>query len=145
MNHTIECAGRLEQDYPTLPLTDLLLQKLQVVQLTEKDALDVVLLLGAHAPGTSGVDVVDAERLRQVLATDWGFYWTATTNLRKIRELVPRFLASTDAPGRLLSGRIDELLSQLVNAPKSTGWRLRGLVGPRVKWYRDVEREAQAS
>jgi len=39
--HVIPLAGRLEADAPTIPLAELLLSKLQIVKLNQKDVVDV--------------------------------------------------------------------------------------------------------
>jgi hypothetical protein len=46
--HTIDLRDRFELDDATLPLADLLLTKLQIVQLNEKDVLDILALLADH-------------------------------------------------------------------------------------------------
>jgi hypothetical protein len=43
--HTIDFKGRLELDYPTISLSDILLQKMQIVQINEKDIRDTMVLL----------------------------------------------------------------------------------------------------
>lgn len=44
MCHDIDFKGRLELDYPTIPLAEMLLEKLQIVQINEKDVKDVIIL-----------------------------------------------------------------------------------------------------
>lgn len=43
--HVIDYSKRLELDSPTVPLAELLLQKLQIVQTNEKDIQDTIILL----------------------------------------------------------------------------------------------------
>ncbi len=45
MSHVIDFTGRLEVDSPTVPLAELLMQKLQIVQTNEKDIQDAIILL----------------------------------------------------------------------------------------------------
>ena len=49
--HVIPLDGRLEADAPTIPLAELLLSKLQIVKLNEKDVVDAILLLLDHQLG----------------------------------------------------------------------------------------------
>ena len=83
----------------TLDLTDLLLTKLQIVELNEKDAQDVVYLCSAYAvregdePGTIGLG-----RIRSLVGNDWGWWRTVTMNLERITAL-----ASGDGQGLLLA------------------------------------------
>src|SRR5579859_348217 len=51
MCHRIDMSARIGLDYPTLPVTDLLLTKLQIVKLNAKDAGDIVDLVAAHPLG----------------------------------------------------------------------------------------------
>ncbi|MCU0852943.1 MAG: hypothetical protein MUC90_06825 [Thermoplasmata archaeon] len=48
MNHTVPYKGRLEMDSPTTPAGELMLQKLQVVKINEKDIKDLIVLIRAH-------------------------------------------------------------------------------------------------
>jgi hypothetical protein len=138
MCHTVEFAGRLTRMPLTLDLTDLLLSKLQIVELNEKDAQDVLYLCSAHpvsdgdAPGTIGLD-----RIRVIVGNDWGWWRTATINLDRIAALA-------DSDGQRLvppGGRHDavEQLRALRDAmetvPKSLRWKARAKVGERVRWY----------
>jgi hypothetical protein len=52
MAHTIDFRGRLELDSPSISLVDLLLTKLQIQQITEKDIKDMIALLAEHEIGT---------------------------------------------------------------------------------------------
>ena len=49
--HAIPLEDRLRVDAPTLPLAELLLGKLQIVKITEKDFVDMIALLLEHKLG----------------------------------------------------------------------------------------------
>src|SRR5712692_7237078 len=88
-NHPINFRGQLEVDPVSIPLADLLLEKLQIVSFSKKDMLDTLLLLKAHTVAEKEEpETVSTDRLAKVLSTDWGFWYTVTTNLRGIREYV---------------------------------------------------------
>ena len=57
--HVIPLAGRLGVDRPTIPIAELLLSKLQIVRINDKDIVDIVLLLLDHAIGTGDDDTID--------------------------------------------------------------------------------------
>jgi hypothetical protein len=145
MCHTVEFAGRLTRMPLTLDLTDLLLSKLQIVELNEKDAQDVLYLCSAHPvrdgdePGTIGLD-----RIRSIVGNDWGWWRTATRNLDRITAL-----ASGDGHGLVPAGGPHEAVQQLGvlrdamdTAPKSLRWKARARVGERVRWYEVPEETA---
>jgi hypothetical protein len=64
MCHRLDLRDRLALDTRTLPLADLLLSKLQVVERNEKDLKDLVALLADH--DLDGEDAVDTARILAV-------------------------------------------------------------------------------
>src|SRR5512136_3022051 len=59
MNHTVPYAGRLEKDSPTVPLGELMMQKLQVVKINEKDIKDLIVLIRAHDLGEDDLEKIN--------------------------------------------------------------------------------------
>jgi hypothetical protein len=137
MNHTLHFKGRLELDSPTITLADFLLEKMQIVQLNEKDQIDTAVLLREHEVGASDKETVNAEYIAKLLAKDWGFYYTVTTNLSKVKDYAKSKLPAEDSQDT--APKIDRLLEWIEKEPKSTGWKIRARVGPKKKWYTDVE------
>ncbi len=139
-NHPIDFRGRLELDSPTVPVTDLLLEKLQIVSFSEKDLKDTLLLLIAHdLEAGNESEAVNVDRVAKLLSDDWGFWYTVTTNLKGIKTLLPSLPdVSQDERSNLLS-KIDSLQARIDVEPKTTGWKLRATVGSRKRWYRQVE------
>jgi hypothetical protein len=141
-NHRLDFRGRLEIDPLTLSPTDLLLEKLQIVHLAEKDFKDILLLLYAHPLAEDDVEgAINSAYVARLLAKDWGFWYTLTTNLQGIRDLLPRVETLSADEAQVMSGRIDELLARIEDEPKSMGWKARAKVGPRKRWYEPVETE----
>ena len=83
MNHTIEFQGRLDLDYPTLPLAELVMEKLQIHEVTHKDVKDLAVVFREHDFGDSDSEKIDSMYIARILANDWGFYYTVMTNLAK--------------------------------------------------------------
>ena len=136
--HDIPFQGRLEADYPTLPLAELLLEKLQIVKINEKDIIDVIMLIREHEVGNSDKEVINADRIAKLFSEDWGFYYTGTTNLKRVRdEFIPSYPALKEEDRSNITGKINQLLERVENEPKSMGWRMRNKVGTSRKWYRD--------
>lgn len=138
MCHDIDFRGRLERDYPTIPLAELLLEKLQIVQLTEKDVKDILMLLREHDIGEGDDETINAQYIAGILSEDWGFYYTVTTNIEKIKNLIANFRLEEGIKEEIIS-KLDKLLRIIEEKPKSVKWRLRARVGPKKKWYRDIE------
>jgi hypothetical protein len=86
MCHRISFKGLLEKDFPTLTPALLSLEKLQIVEITEKDLKDLTVLFREHEVGETDDDEINGKFVAELLAGDWGFYQTAMTNLGKLRE-----------------------------------------------------------
>jgi hypothetical protein len=137
--HTISFSRRLENDRPTVPLSELLLEKMQIVQINEKDLKDTTVMLLEHDIGNGDNDIVNSEIVTKALATDWGFYYTVTVNLGKVKNYVEKFARLGQEEIGLVEARINKLLELVEREPKSMGWKMRAKVGTKKKWYRDVE------
>jgi hypothetical protein len=138
MCHRLDLEPGLAGSGPALAAADLLLTKLQVVELNLKDAQDAAALLTTHELAEEErEDSISLLRLRDVLAGDWGFYTTVTDNL----ERVPAVIAA-HAPhlAEALGARCREILADLERAEKSRAFRVRARIGRRKRWY-DVPEE----
>lgn len=137
MSHTVEFKGRLELDYPTIPLADLLLEKMEIVRINEKDLKDTILLLREHRIGKDK-ECIDPEYIAKTLADDWGFYYTLTTNLKKTLEYVSNYDLLNNAEVADVRSKISKLMEAIESAPKSLRWKMRAKVG-KLKWYEDLD------
>lgn len=140
MNHDIPFEKRLDIEDLTIPLADMLLEKLQIVQINEKDIIDTLMILREHAVGNGhSPKTIDASYVSTLLSGDWGFYYTVTTNLQKVKDRLPQFGELTEEDRGDISGKIGELLTRIEKEPKALSWKIRARVGPKRKWYKDVE------
>jgi hypothetical protein len=135
MCHTLDLRPAFASQPDTVAPIDVLLSKLQIVELNEKDAHDIVHLL-AGLPLDGDGPSLDTARYRALLGADWGWWRTVTGNLGKLPGVI------AERPGLVPPGaRFDPLaqiqrLTELADtAPKSVKWRLRSNVGDRVRWY----------
>ena len=140
MCHTLDFKSSFGSASMTLDPADLLLSKLQIVELNEKDARDIVQLLSGipvrDKPEPADQPVIDAERFSKLLGADWGWWRTVTGNLGKLPALVtehPEFVPPGAALDPLAQAR--QLLGLAESVPKGVKWRLRANVGDRVRWY----------
>ena len=83
--------------------------------------------------------------IADIMSKDWGFYYTTTMNLGKIRNGLERYkeLFSTQ-DNQNIQDRITQLEGMIENAPKSLKWKARASIGTRVQWYNDVEEVERA-
>jgi hypothetical protein len=143
MCHTINFRNRLEVDYPTIPLAELLLEKMQIVKINEKDIKDTLALLVEHDIGKGDDETVNAELIAGTLSRDWGFCYTVTTNLSNLKKFTESYAISEEERG-IITQRIDKLVQRIESEPKSLKWKMRAKVGTSRKWYEEVEEVERA-
>ncbi len=137
--HTIYWKDRLEVDSPTIPLTELLLEKMQIVQINEKDVIDTIMLLLEHPLGDIDKETINIKRTAVLCANDWGLWRTTTMNLNKVKQLAHHYSQLTGEQKEKVDAQVNTALSRLNGEPKSLAWKIRDRVGDRVKWYKDVD------
>ncbi len=137
--HAIYWKDRLEVDSPTIPLTELLLEKMQIVKINEKDVIDTIMLLLEHPLGDTDNETINIERAAVLCANDWGLWRTTTMNLDKVQQLAHSYSQLTDEQKEKVESQVNAALSRLNGEPKSLAWKIRDRVGDRVKWYKDVD------
>ncbi|HUI88608.1 MAG TPA: hypothetical protein VLX61_07755 [Anaerolineales bacterium] len=137
--HPINFVGRLEAEELTVPLAELLLEKMQIVQINEKDLIDSIMLLREHPIGDADKETINAVVITHILANDWGFWRTVTGNLNILDEKLEHYGGLSKEDRQVVHERIKELLDRIEAEPKSLRWKARAQVGERVKWYKDVE------
>ena len=60
------------------------------------------------------------------MSKDWGFYYTTTVNLGKIRSGIERYKQYFSAADvQTIDARISQLLQMIEKAPKSLKWKSR--------------------
>ena len=130
MCHEIPFEGRLGVHDASVPLAELLLTKLQIVELNEKDVRDAVALFHGHDLSDDDTGI-NAPRVGQLCGDDWGLWRTITHNLETVRQHAGNYEVMHDA----VRDRIGRLLDRIEQAPKSRAWRLRAKIGERKRWY----------
>ncbi|AFL66337.1 hypothetical protein Desfe_0427 [Desulfurococcus amylolyticus DSM 16532] len=134
----------LEQDFPTIPLSHLVLEKLQIHEINWKDLVDLVVLFHAHdlcKPGV-GKDCINADAIARVLADDWGFWYDAMVNLAKLKNIISSkanegVISREDS--ELILSRVKALVDKIESTPKTKNWIKRSKIGTSKPWYREVE------
>jgi hypothetical protein len=136
--HPIPWAGRLEVDTPTIPLAEMLLEKMQIVKLNEKDVIDTVMLVREHGIDAGDSETINAARIAHMCARDWGLWRTVTLNLRKVLDLSAGYSWLEEGDRRVVKDRVAQLFDTIEREPKNAAWKARNLVGDHVQWYKDV-------
>ena len=134
---------RLGLDFPTIPLADIVLEKLQIHEINRKDLVDLFMLLSGHEVASgSRPDAIDGLHIARTLSADWGFEYDARSNLRKLQGLSQHLAAEGRASKdeqALVGVGIDHLLQFLGREPKSKEWQKRAKKGTSKPWYNEVD------
>ncbi|MCI0552657.1 MAG: hypothetical protein L0287_17030 [Anaerolineae bacterium] len=137
--HTIYWKDRLEVDSPTIPLAELLLEKMQIVKINEKDVIDTIMLLLEHSLGDHDSDTINTRHIANLCANDWGLWRTTAMNLDKVRLLAQGYGQLSDEQKARITEQVNLIMKRLEDEPKPFAWKMRNQVGDRVKWYKDVD------
>ncbi len=138
MNHCVDYKRRLEIHPNCVSLTDLLLQKLQIVFINDKDLKDAMLLLLAAPLDETDEGAINFRYVARLFADDWGFYHTATTNLAKVQAATAGVIALNDEQRAAICASADRLLQAIEAEPKSGKWKRRAKTGTKKLWYNEV-------
>lgn len=138
MCHSIPIAARLEKDPMTIPLAELVLTKLQIVQLTERDLRDIYSIAYHHQISTGDGSEIEADFIAGLCAKDWGLWRTCTSTIKQCLSRLPEYGLPPEVSD-VIAARLSALLEEIERAPKSSRWKLRGRVGDRVRWYEEPE------
>jgi hypothetical protein len=129
---------RLALEARTIPLAELLMTKMQIVELNVKDVVDILAILHAHEVSDHDDDAVNAELIAEWLAGDWGLWRTMKGNVEVVREHLTRCDLTVEERRRI-DDRLIRLWERVEQRPKSLRWRSRAKLGDRARWYEEPE------
>jgi hypothetical protein len=72
------------------------------------------------------------------MSDDWGFYYTATTNLAKVKTAMLNVPALSEPQCSAIAINADRLFQAIESAPKSGKWKGRAKTGTKRPWYNEV-------
>jgi len=131
MCHKLDMRQCLLPGTYAIPITDLVMTKLQVVEMTEKEHLDLIAAFRDF--DVSATDAgINGKKIARACARDWGLYTTFTKSLATIRE---KAQALQSDEGGAIVARIDLLRRMMDEESKTLSWRVRARVGEKAKWY----------
>jgi hypothetical protein len=131
MCHKFNFKDRISMSELTLPMTDLVMTKLQVVEMTEKEYKDLMAAF-KDFDVTNDQGGINADRIADVCSKDWGIYRTFTRSLERVKDAA---LSLDEADTDLIVARISKLAEAIEQRPKNLAWKLRAAVGERARWY----------
>jgi hypothetical protein len=138
MCHSIPISDRLELDRRTVPLAELLLTKLQIAKLNEKDVKDILAIMVEHQVSDYDDDTVNADYIAGLLAGDWGLWRTSRGTIETVGARLAESGLDSGQQQRVQE-RLAALWDRVEARPKSMRWKARARVGDRAKWYDEPE------
>jgi len=139
LNQEIALGARLTLEEYCLAPADLLATKLQINAHTERDARDIVALLSAcELVDSDGIRMANIRRIVELCSRTWNFYYASKRSLALITNVMGEFDVG-EAESRLIFKKVSYLLSEIERPPKSMLWKCRAVIGPRMRWYSDID------
>jgi len=133
--HEVAYKDRLELDDYCVSLADILLQKLQIWEINDKDLKDIEYLFVTAEVGDDDRHKINEGYVGRRFADDWGFWYTATTNLGRVKEHVDKVDTLSEEQKARVTARCDEFLARIEAEPKTKGWNKRAKKGTGKIWY----------
>ncbi len=138
MCHKLHLGERLTLDDYTIPISDMLLTKLQIVEANEKDIRDLIAIVRDHSvqnsPSPTDKEAIDASYIAKLCSSEWGLEKTITLTLKKIASHLSKYDLDPETV-RLVQERVNSLLRVIEKEPKTLKWRLRDKIGEKKRWY----------
>jgi hypothetical protein len=137
--HRIDCEKRLRVDPVTLPLAELALSKLQVSELSMNDIFDLTMLFLDHDVAAGDVETINIGIIERHCLASWGLYTTLIGNVTVLLNALAKAEWLSQTERDVVRDRLGRMSAAVTAAPKGLRWRLRALVGTRLRWYEEVE------
>lgn len=132
--HKWSLEERLDEDHPTIPIEDLLMSKIQIVESSDRDVRDIVVMVNDHpVEAAADTEVIDPTYIADLCKGDWGLYKTTTMSIDRVEE----YLENNDPPvdESVIVDRLENIRSEVESEPKTIQWKLRSIIGERKQWY----------
>jgi hypothetical protein len=139
IEHVIDLKDRLDIDEDTVSISDLVILKLTITRLNEKDIRDIITMVKDLEVGRDDLPgTINFSYIAELCAKRWGLHHDVTTSLRRTIDYLPEF-ALPESESVKVAEKLKTIESAILEAPKSLKWRLRALIGERVSWRREIE------
>jgi hypothetical protein len=139
IEHIIDLKDRLDIDEDTVSISDLLLLKLTITRLNEKDIRDIITMVKDLQVGDDdSVGTINVPYIAGLCAKGWGLHHDVTASLRRTLDYLPNYSLPEDESSAV-SDRLSSIESAIMEAPKTLKWKMRALLGERIPWRREIE------
>ncbi len=129
MDQTLDFRKCLSLNRLTIPITDLLLTKLQIVRIINIDIKDIIAILGDHNLGTTDErEIIKIVYISDLCKENWVLYHSILTNIIKIIEFLKE--GKIESIDRVLfKEKLSIIGKSMIKQKKSLRWKLRNKLG----------------
>ncbi|MEM2109421.1 MAG: hypothetical protein QW327_02930, partial [Candidatus Odinarchaeota archaeon] len=140
MDHdVIDLKERLNIEKYTISLSDLLLTKIQIHKINEKDVRDILTILKDIPYGYKDQPgVVNFKYITQKCSDDWGLYYDVMVNIDKCLNLMGNYTLTPQEAERIRNSLLT-LKKFIKDEPKTKKWVKRSKIGVRKQWWNIIE------
>ncbi|MHA2079662.1 MAG: hypothetical protein ACW99H_00775 [Candidatus Thorarchaeota archaeon] len=141
IEHMIDLRNRLTIEERTISVSDLLLVKLAISRLNEKDFRDMFTLLKDLKVGhddTAGT--INIDYIAMLCSRNWGLYHDIMMNIDRCLDFITQYNFQPNEQERILD-TLEQMKTKVLLHPKTTRWKIRALFGERLAWRREIELE----
>lgn len=131
MCHKFNFKNSLYGDSLTLPITELVITKLQIVEMNEKDCKDLIASFLDFDLG-DGKDNINLNLIAELCSRDWGICKTFQDSLKKVIEIAPTVIPNDY---QIVTNKAMKIIEAIEHRPKTLKWRIRAKIGERLRWY----------
>ena len=139
MEHDIDLRGRLDIEENTISVSDLLISKLIIKEMNEKDYRDIITIVKDIPLGHEDIpETINIDYIAALCSQNWGL----NLDVLQAIDACMAFLKTYhfDEPtSQELTTKFLEIQQAIEYHPKSLKWMIRSRVGKRFAWRNEVE------
>jgi hypothetical protein len=138
-NQALDVRDRLEIDWPTIPVTDLLLSKFQIAQPSPTDLIDIAALVERFDVRQSDECSVSLDRITRICGKSWRWYVATRSACEKLYSDLGSIVILTAQQEKEISAKARSISAAIDEVPKSLGWKVGSFIGARGSLVTPVE------
>jgi len=139
IEHVLNLKDRLNIDEDTVSISDLLLLKLTITRLNEKDIRDIITMVKDLQIGDNDSrGTINVPYIAGLCAKTWGLHHDVTASLSRTLDFLSGYSLPVEESS-MVAERLERILNAILGRPKTLKWKLRALLGERIPWRREIE------